>query len=109
MLTQVGAISTPMDPWMQWLLGALAGGAAAGVVQGGTMLLRGLSTLTTGGLANPVVASVETVLAFLVAVLAIVVPLLALIALVVAIVLGVRMRKRWKGKRAQRRQVQVVQ
>jgi hypothetical protein len=100
MLTQVGAISSPMDPWMQWLLGALAGGAAAGVVQAGTMLMRGLSTLTTGGFANPVVASIETGLALLISVLAIVVPVIAIIAVALAVFLAVRMGRRWKAKRA---------
>jgi hypothetical protein len=102
MLTQMGAINTPMDPWMQWLLGALAGGAAAGVVQAGTMLMRGLSTLTTGGLANPAVASIETLLALLVAVLAIVVPMLAIIAVALAVIFAVRAGRRWKAKRAGR-------
>ena len=35
------------------------GGGAAGIVQGTTVLARGVSTGTTGGLANPVFATIE--------------------------------------------------
>jgi hypothetical protein len=98
MLTQVGAISTPMDPWMQWLLGALAGGAAAGAVQGGTVLIRALSTITTGGFGNPVIATGETILALLLAVIAILVPLLAFAAFLVLLYLAVRTWKKWRTR-----------
>ena len=51
--------------WLQWLLGLIAGGGAAGAVQATTVLTRASSTITTGGLGNPIVASVETSGAFL--------------------------------------------
>ena len=56
---------TGMDPWLQWLLGVIAGGGAAGAVQATTGVARAGSTVTTGGLGNPIVASVETSGAFL--------------------------------------------
>ena len=56
---------TGMDPWLQWLLGVIAGGGAAGAVQATTVVARAGSTVTTGGLGNPIVASVETSGAFL--------------------------------------------
>ena len=56
---------TGMDPWLQWLLGMIAGGGAAGAVQAITVVTRAASTVTTGGLGNPIVASVETSGAFL--------------------------------------------
>ena len=56
---------TGMDPWLQWLLGMIAGGGAAGAVQATTVVARASSTVTTGGLGNPIVASVETSGAFL--------------------------------------------
>ncbi len=51
--------------WLQWVLGLIAGGGAAGAVQATTVLTRASSTITTGGLGNPIVASVETSGAFL--------------------------------------------
>jgi len=62
---------TGMDPWLQWLLGLIAGGSAAGAVQATTVVTRASSTVTTGGLGNPIVASVETSGAFLGSALAI--------------------------------------
>ena len=62
---------TGMDPWLQWLLGVIAGGGAAGAVQAATVVTRAASTVTTGGLGNPIVASVETSGAFLGSALAI--------------------------------------
>ena len=46
---------------LRWILGLIAGGSAAGVVQGGTTLLRATSSATTGGLGNPVVSTGEVV------------------------------------------------
>ena len=62
---------TGMEPWLQWLLGLIAGGGAAGAVQATTVVTRASSTVTTGGLGNPIVASVETSGAFLGSALAI--------------------------------------
>ena len=56
---------TGMDPWLQWLLALIAGGGMAGAVQATTVVTRASSTVTTGGLGNPIVSSVETSGAFL--------------------------------------------
>jgi hypothetical protein len=53
---------THLDPTLRWTLGILVGGGAAGLVQGSTALLRAGSTATTGGLANPLFATLENVL-----------------------------------------------
>ena len=48
-----------MDPSMQWMLSIIAGGSTAGVIQIGTVATRAVSTATTGGLANPIVSTLE--------------------------------------------------
>jgi hypothetical protein len=73
---------TGMDPWLQWLLGVIAGGGAAGAVQAATVVTRASSTVTTGGLGNPIVASVETSGAFLGSALSIVAVELAIVVFV---------------------------
>jgi hypothetical protein len=73
------------DPFWQWSLAIIAGGGAAAVVQGGTVAGRLASTATTGGLANFVVNTVETVFGVAFSVLAIVVPVVALVLLVVVV------------------------
>ncbi|WP_254510938.1 DUF4126 domain-containing protein [Anatilimnocola floriformis] len=71
------SVVTDMSPLMQWSVALIAGGGAAGVVQTGTVLLRGASTATTGGTANFMVSTVEAVGATGTTILAIVLPVLA--------------------------------
>ena len=67
---------------VMWPLAIIAGGGVAGLTKGSTALLRAKSGAMTGGLANPLVSTVETVGATGLAILAIVVPLLCLVAVV---------------------------
>ena len=80
---------TGMDSWMQWLLGVVAGGGAAGAVQATTVVARAGSTVTTGGLGNPIVASVETSGAFLGSALSIVAVKFAIVVFVLVLGGGV--------------------
>jgi hypothetical protein len=80
---------TGMDPWLQWLLGVIAGGGAAGAVQAATVVTRAGSSVTTGGLGNPIVASVETSGAFLGSALSIVAVELAIVVFVLLLGGGV--------------------
>ena len=80
---------TGMDPWLQWLLGVIAGGGAAGAVQATTVVARAGSTVTTGGLGNPIVASVETSGAFLGSALSIVAVKFAIVVFVLLLGGGV--------------------
>ena len=50
-----------LDPSIQWILAAVAGGSTAGVIQLGTVATRAVSTGTTGGLANPIISTLEAV------------------------------------------------
>ena len=88
---------TGMDPWLQWLLGVIAGGGAAGAVQATTVVARASSTVTTGGLGNPIVASVETSGAFLGSALSILVAPFAIALFVLLLVGGVWIWWRRRG------------
>lgn len=79
-----------ISPMLRWVLAIIAGGGVAGVVQTGTTLLRGASTLTTGGLANPAVNTAEIAGSLSLAVVTILVPVLALAIVIVLLVLVVR-------------------
>lgn len=76
------AVMTDIPPAVLWPVAVIAGGGAAGLTKGSTALIRAKSGLMTGGLANPVVSTVETVGATGIAVLAIAVPVLCFIAVV---------------------------
>ena len=77
------AMITGMSPGLKWTLAVIAGGGAAGLVQGSTVFARGLSTAGTGGLANPILATVELGGSILTSILSIVIPLLVLLLLVI--------------------------
>ena len=72
---------TDVSPFLKWTLAVIAGGGAAGLVQILTVKTRALSSLFTGGLANWVVSTVETVSSTVLSVLVVLLPLLALILL----------------------------
>jgi hypothetical protein len=72
-------------------------------VQGGTALGRGASTLTTGGLANPLVSGAELGGSIVTSVLAVMVPVLAAAFVVAMLVwIGTHVR-RWGGRQRTRR------
>ncbi len=71
------SVVTGMDPLLKWTLAVIAGGAVAGSVQAVTGLTRHASLLSTGGLANPLVSSVEAVGSVALSLVSVVVPILA--------------------------------
>ncbi|OIN58212.1 DUF4126 domain-containing protein [Arsenicibacter rosenii] len=73
------------NPVMDWGLGLMLGGGSAGLIQAGTSLLRLGSTATTGGLANPVVATTENAASFGFSILAVLLPLFAFVVLFVVV------------------------
>jgi hypothetical protein len=76
---------TDLDPFLHWSLAVIAGGGAAGIVQGGTVVTRVASTASSGGVANFAVSTLELAAGFFFSTLAIVVPVLAMILLIIAV------------------------
>jgi hypothetical protein len=58
-LVMVSTVSD-LSPIITWSLAIIAGGGTASIIQGATTSTRLASTATTGGLANPILATVET-------------------------------------------------
>ena len=85
-----------LDPTLRWTLGVLVGGGTAGLVQTGTALLRGAATATTGGLANPLLATVENSAAVGGVALTLLLPLLAAGLVVVLVVFMLSRLRRWR-------------
>lgn len=71
------SVLVDVDPLLRWALAVVAGGGTATIFQGLTVGTRGLSSASTGGLANPLVSTAEAGTSVVLSVLAIVVPLLA--------------------------------
>ncbi len=70
-----------LSPFLKWTLAAIAGGGVAGLVQGTTVLTRGVSSAGTGGLANPILATAELGGSLITSFLSLVVPVLVALAL----------------------------
>jgi hypothetical protein len=82
---------------------ALALGAGlllAGGVHTAKATVRPVVTATTGGLGNPVVSTIEDIVALVVSVMAILLPILTFIALVVLVAVIWRKWRRYKAQRA---------
>lgn len=88
------AVMTELPPAILWPVAVIAGGGAAGLTKGSTALLRAKSGVATGGLANPVVSTIETIGATGITVLAIAVPVLCFIAVIALLW--------WAGRKAGR-------
>lgn len=71
------SLAPDMNPLVQWTLAIVAGGGTAGITKLLTNLIRGTSTATSGGLANPIWALIELVGAIALSFLAFTVPILA--------------------------------
>lgn len=74
-----------LPPLLKWSAAILAGGGAAGLTHGATSLLRAKSTVATGGLANPAVATAELGGSLGLSLLALALPLLALLLVALAL------------------------
>lgn len=91
-------------PALSWGLGAIAGGGVAGLSTATSVSARGVGTVSTAGLVNPLISSVQSALSAVVSVLAVVVPLaLAGVLLVVLAAFVVAWRRR--GRRSEGRGV----
>jgi hypothetical protein len=66
-----------MPPFLAWALAVVAGGGAAGLIQGATAMLRLKSSVATGGLSNPAIATTELAGSVAASLVAILLPLLA--------------------------------
>ncbi|TMJ39732.1 MAG: DUF4126 domain-containing protein [Alphaproteobacteria bacterium] len=72
------AVMADLPPLVKWTAAIIAGGGAAGITQGVTAMIRANSTVFTGGLGNPVIATAEFGGAAIVSLLALAVPFVAL-------------------------------
>ncbi len=72
-----------LDPVITWSLAIIAGGGTASAIKGANAAGRLTSTATTGGMANPVVATVETGTAVAVSTASIFAPTLAVVLVIV--------------------------
>ena len=88
-----------LEPLVTWSLAIIAGGGTATAIKTSTSTTRLASTATTGGVANPIVSTVETGSSIIMAVLAFVAPVLAIIIVVIVLWLMFKVFKWFKPKK----------
>ncbi|WP_151766505.1 DUF4126 domain-containing protein [Acinetobacter seifertii] len=99
-LTTMAVSSGEMSQFAGWAAAIIVGGGTAGVVQMSTVTARGVSTATTGGLGNFVVATGEWIGAILLSVSAMLVPALVAIVVLIAVIWVVRWIRHKKQEQA---------
>jgi Domain of unknown function (DUF4126) len=85
------AVITDLPPMVKWTTAVIAGGGVAGLTQSVTALLRAKSTILTGGIGNPVIATAELGGSLLVSLLALAAPLIALLVVALFLWLAIRL------------------
>jgi len=88
-----------LEPLVTWSLAIIAGGGTATAIKTSTSTTRLASTATTGGVANPIVSTVETGSSIIMAVLAFIAPVLAILIVVVVLWLMFKVFKWFKPKK----------
>ena len=88
------AVMTDLPPMVKWAAAVIAGGGIAGLTQSVTTVARAKSTVLTGTLGNPAIATAEFGGSLLVSLLALAAPLLTLLAVVLLLWLAVRWLRR---------------
>lgn len=72
-----------LDPVVTWSLAIIAGGGTATAIKASTSTARLTSTATTGGIANPIVSTVESGTSIVMSILAFVAPVFAIIFVII--------------------------
>ena len=97
------------SPIVQWTLSIIAGGGVSGTIQIGTVSVRALSTMTTGGIANPLVSTAEAGACIFCTILAILLPILALFLTIFALVFSVKYIKKLREKSSKKSNIPVAE
>src|SRR5512136_1676702 len=89
-MIMMAAVLTDMSPVARWALAIIAGGGVALTVQGATVVTRAVAAGATGGVANPIVAILEAIGAFIVTVTTIIMPMIMGMIILIAVILVLR-------------------
>lgn len=90
------SIYSDTSPLLKWSLAIIAGGGVAGIVQTGTVSMRAVSSGTTGGFGNFIVATFEIICSVITTILAIILPVVCFLGLVL---LGITMNKYYNKRK----------
>jgi hypothetical protein len=96
------ATVTDLNPIVTWALAIIAGGGTAAAIKGNAAAARLTSSTTTGGIANPVLSTVETGTSIVMAIASIFIPIIAFILVIFLFFVIFRFYKKLRKKRLPR-------
>lgn len=85
-----------LSPVITWSLAIIAGGGTAAAVAGTSSTARFASTATTGGIANPIVSTIETGTSIIMSITSIFLPILAVILVAILLFIIFKLYKKFK-------------
>lgn len=95
------AMIADINPFLKWTAGIVCGGGAAMLMQIVTVKARALSSMFTGGFANPLFATVENAASLIISLLAIVfAPIAIAIIIIISVIVYNRNQKKQRLKKA---------
>jgi hypothetical protein len=93
------ATVSDLSPVITWALAIIAGGGTATAIKGSTSTSRLTSTATTGGIANPVISTIETGSSIAMSVFSIFIPVVAIICVAIIFWLIFKVFKLFKSSK----------
>ncbi|MGB5420273.1 DUF4126 domain-containing protein [Algibacter sp.] len=85
-----------LSPVITWSLAIIAGGGTAAAVAGTSSATRLASTVSTGGIANPIVSTIETGTSIVMSIISIFIPALAIILVIILFFIIFKLYKKFK-------------
>lgn len=96
-LTTMAVSTGEMSQFTNWAAAIIVGGGTASAVQLSTVAVRGISTATTGGVANPIISTGEWLGAIVVSILSLIAPILVVLLVIMLMFVVIR----WIRKKRQ--------
>lgn len=96
-LVMVSTISD-LSPVFTWTLAIIAGGGTASAIKGSSSASRLTSTVSTAGFGNPIIASIENLIALIMPIVAIVFPIVAVILVFLMLYLIFKLYKKFRKR-----------
>ena len=90
-----------LDPVVTWSLAIIAGGGTATAIKGASATSRLASTATTGGVANPVVSTIETGTATVVSAASIFAPVIGIILVILILIVIFSIYRKLRPRRSE--------
>lgn len=87
-----------LDPAMTWTIALIAGGGTATAIKGASSATRLTSSVTTAGLGNPIVSTIETVISLIMSAISIFLPVLGIVLVIVILLVVFRFYRRIRPK-----------